>query len=237
MCDAHTLDIIREVVNGFVDDDRMFSAFDVSLTVQRVARKRGEGVERHRDMKNSIHSEVQQYLDSNLYEKVLRDVGAPTKAFVYYPEGSDPGKYEALTRRDAAPAPAPSSPSVAPAASPAPSTTATGTAVADDDDDDEGDQKASGHKADARGTLAVPSYLVRQAGFQAGGKAYIYEKDGGVVVTTQKSSLREITSYTVDKYLNIRITKGQLIAGGAGDGTYDLEFANPDEVLITAHGG
>jgi hypothetical protein len=243
MCEPATQDTIREVVTEYVDGDRMFTVFDISLEVKNRARAKNDQVERHRHMKNTIHMEIDQYLQNGLYERQLLDVGAPSKAFVYYPEGKDPSTYEPKKRHDAPQAAAPTPGTVSPAppvASPLPQSASTGTSTLDDDEDeDEGDEKDSGHKADARGTLAVPCYLVRAAKFDPQEKAYIYAEDRNgdkvVVVSKQKPGVSPVTNYTVDKYHNVRITKGQLVAGGVGVGTYDFELDGGD-ILVKTHG-
>jgi hypothetical protein len=242
MCEPQTLDTIREVVTEYVDSDRMFTVFDISLEVKQRARAKGDVVERHRHMKNTIHMEVDQYLQNSLYERQLLDVGAPSKAFVYYPEGKDPATYEPKKRLDAPQATAQAPGAVSPAppvAPPLPQSAPTGTQTLDDDEDeDEGDAKDSGHKADGRGTLAVPCYLVRAAKFNPQEKAYIYAEDRNgdkvVVVSKQKPGVSPVTAYTVDKYHNVRITKGQLVAGGVGASTYDFEL-DGDDVIVKAH--
>jgi len=83
--------IVEEVVEDWVDDEKMFTAFDVSVE----AKKRGAQC-RHREMKSTIH-ELMRY-NSNYRKQTLQVRGAYTKPFVYLPHGSDISEYEPMDR-------------------------------------------------------------------------------------------------------------------------------------------
>ena len=91
MCDAAMMGNIEEVVEKFVDEQRMFTAYDVTCEIRGNV---GRGVNvKHSDIKNDIHKEMAQHLDND-WQKTLQDVGAAVSAFVYYHFMSDPTNYE-----------------------------------------------------------------------------------------------------------------------------------------------
>jgi hypothetical protein len=100
MCNPESRELIHEVVTQRVQGDEMFTAFEISLAVQESARERGLPVERHRDMRGTIHEEMTTLLSGGLYQRSLQNVGAPEPAYVYYPQGGDPTQYVPLSRRD-----------------------------------------------------------------------------------------------------------------------------------------
>jgi hypothetical protein len=215
MCTQDAALLINEIVSAKVDNDVMFTAFDVSREVQARQEEDGVPMERHRNMKNTIHGEMQQYVDSGLFEKMLCDVGAPNPAFVYYPAGMDPQTYVPQHRAAATNHQPPvvqqrSTLAAAIAGSP------TG---------------QNGHRGDARGTLAVPCDTIRSVGIQNGETVYVSEgvQNGEEVLVLDKdypANGNVLASYTVDRYGNVRITHSTLSTitdNGPGLETYDFE--------------
>lgn len=228
MCDQTTQNVIAEVVEEFTDEDQLFTAFDVSKKAQQSLKDSGQfdfASHRHRAIKNDVHRQCEAVVSNGLYEKELTDVGAPTKAFLYYPEGADPSSYVAQTRNDAAPTkqiPTSAGPTTQPA-----------TAVADTDDD--GDERDTGGRSgDKRGTLCVPAHLLRAAGFAANDVAYVSLDQNTIVLSKQvPAGKSELTHYTVDHNTNVRITKPTLERINADNG-YNFERAN-ERVIVSAH--
>lgn len=239
MCNQASLDLIDEVVDQKVNQNEMFTAFDVSLAVKELAQQRGVTPERHRHMKGAIHQAMDQYTSSGLYARQLHDVGAPTQAFLYLPAGADPNNYVPQQRKDApqpatTPAPAPTATS---APAPATTTPPVGLSAIDTDDGDQTD--TVGRKPDQRGTLTVPNYLLRAAGFQPKDVAYVTSRDDGgeqVLVLTKRATTSPITTYTVDYATNVRVTNTVLGSAGIGgtNVTYDFDGAG-DEVVVRKH--
>lgn len=234
MCSTATSDLIREVLTEKVNRDEAFTAFDISCDVKELAKQRNLPSERHRDMRGEIHNQVEQYVQQGVYDRVLRDVGAPSQAFVYYPtNGYDPSSYTPRQRSDGKPAPsvisyAPTAVAVAPAA----------TAVADDDEDD-GDGLVRGRTGDARGTVAVPSHIMRAAGFKFKDVAYVsattQNGDPALVLAKQLvAGHSKLTCYTVDHGDNVRITEATLKTAGLDAGSYDFEREG-DKVYVKNH--
>lgn len=234
MCSTATANLIQEVAQEFVQQDRAFTAFEVSLEVQKRQKANGEPVERHRNIKNDIHRTLQGYVDSGVYVKSLQDVGAPTQAFLYYPPTYDPTQYQALNRNDS------SAPAVAASA---PVTSGIGLLPSNDadDDGDDGDlADKQGRRGDARGTVAVPTYILRAAQFAHNDVAFACadNRNGEAVLVLAKqlpAGLSKQTSYTVDHGNNIRITKYTLDKAGLdGSNGYDFDVDGVN-VVVKAH--
>lgn len=84
---------IAAVVTEFVEQGRMFTAFEVSLKVKE------QGVrERHRNLKESVHATIFTIGAPNGYTRTLMDVGAPEQAWVYHTMRDNPYTYVPLDR-------------------------------------------------------------------------------------------------------------------------------------------
>jgi len=226
MCDSSTQSAIDSIVANKISGNQMFTAFDVSLEVQKELKSNGSfdpDLHRHRYIKNDVHAAIDR-LSSGVYSRQLRDVGAPTDAFVYYPNGTDPANYVPMTRNDAPAAAADPYTISIPATATAP-TVPTST-----------DGSSDGRTPDARGTVCVPNYLLRNAGFNPGDKAYIcLGKDDlgndAIVVTKQILPSGAATCYTVDSYCNVRITKSVLDMCGFSSQKYAFD-GNSSQVFV-----
>jgi len=229
MCTAQTADLIADVVTAKVDNDEQFTAFDVSLDVKEQAKKEGVPVERHRQMKGTIHTEMDNYVANGLYEKTLVDVGAGSPAFLYHPTGSDPDDYTPRTRRDAKPTTKPTTPPA----------NVLGLSIADDDDDDEDDGDTSNsknRKGDKRGTLGVPNVFVRNAGFQQGQRVYASSgnHNGKPALVLCKNCSAPLTSYVVNDCDRVRVT-AYILRKCQVFSKEGYEFTcKGDEVVVTA---
>lgn len=233
MCDAATQTLIRQVVDEKVNANEMFTAFDVSLAVKPLCKKDGLEEPRHRFIKNDIHQEVYQYVSMGIYQSQPWDVGAPEKAILYYPTGSDPNAY----------IPRPRNASQAIAATPAMAfTVAVNTlsapaAIPKITSPAPTDASDVGRVPDARGTVCVPNFLLRTAGYKQGDTVYVLSEmvsGKSAVVLTKSPANGSITTYTVDCNDNVRVTKATLAQAGIADRTYDFR-SESDKVFILAH--
>lgn len=238
MCSTATASLIQEVAQEFVQQDRAFTAFEVSLEVQKRQKANGEAVERHRNIKNDIHRTLQGYVDSGVYLKSLQDVGAPTQAFLYYPPTYDPTQYQALSRNDSS---APVAAVVGSALSLPPVTSGIGLLSSADDDGDDGDlADKQGRTGDARGAVCIPTYILRAAQFSPGDVAFACadSRNGEAVLVLAKqlpAGLSKQTSYTVDPSNNIRVTTYTLNKAGLdGSNGYDFDVDGVN-VVVKAH--
>jgi hypothetical protein len=98
--DPQALPRIDEVVKQFVEQGRMFTAFEVSLAVKETGIR-----ERHRNLRDRVHASIAEQAGDN-YTRTLRDVGAPVQAWVYHRLRDNPYNYVPLDRsgHDSAPA-------------------------------------------------------------------------------------------------------------------------------------
>lgn len=229
MCLASTSQLIFDVVTEFTGHNQAFTAFDVSREVQSRAKQDGKPVERHQHIKDDVHREIEQYVTQGIYVRVLHDVGAPTKAFLYHPAGYDPANYVPINRSLVASAPV-SVPVIA-------GSLAVATPAASATDDDDGDEQDKGRLPDARGTVCVPNYLLRAAGFSPKSTVHVRSdnRSGNPVLVISADSTNSLVSYTVDYHNNVRITSHTLQTGGVSstDG-YDFE-RDGNEVLVKSH--
>lgn len=243
MCSQITLTRIQEVLEEKIDNDEMFTAFDISLIVKDMAKTAGETPERHRHMKNDVHKEMQNYLNSGIYTKSLWDVGAPSKAILYYPTGSNPAVYLPQRRTRVPQTPAPTTAAVV-SATPSVSASSScpvGQLIAPAKKKPIAKNKPNSSQnrvADGRGTVTVPTVFVKAVGLQPKEKAYVYKDtlaDGSPVVTVSKQQISGktlITSYTVDDSSNIRVTLHTLKAAGLSSTiAYDFE-GDTNKIMI-----
>jgi len=195
MCSQATLDLIKSVVDEKVNRDEMFTAFDVSVEVQERAKTAGIPTERHREMKRFIHDEITVYLSSGLYEKTLKDVGAPEKAFVYFPVNGDPDNYQPRDRGNKTPAPT----MALPASIPMPQVVTA-----------PGDKVLS---PDARGSVSVPRGMTRALNFASGEEVVVVadQHNGQPCLVISRMVDKDanqaiLTQYTVNPNRNLRVT-------------------------------
>ncbi|MHA1948251.1 MAG: hypothetical protein ACW99G_02645 [Candidatus Thorarchaeota archaeon] len=245
MCTAQAEEFIVETVDEFVNGDILFTAFDISLKVQSKLASANLPRERHLHLKNQIHREVQPFVDQNLYEQTLHDVGAPSKAFLYHPIGVDANTYTPHKRNDGNKQ-APPAPVAIPTAKPQPTVSTApqpqGFYLAnDEDDEDDGDgQDTSGRETDQRGSLTVPSFLLRIAQFSPGDIAYVTPVDDKSFVVSKrpvagKSPLK--ATYTTNSNVNVRVTASSLTACGfSPSDKFDFE-QKQDQVVVSLHEG
>lgn len=257
MCNSMTL--IQSVVSEKVGSNAMFTAYDVSVEVQKRASLQGLPVERHADMKRDIHNAMQQISG---YEKSLVDVGAATRAFLYHPQGTNPLTYVPMPRNDSPVSPhavvqpdgvipvsltsTPSDNSVLPtdsASTNAGPVVSNVVAVATTQP-----QSNGGTPTDNRGRLCVPNHMLRALGFQPKDTAQMSLKTdaSGNYISVSKTLdilAAPLALYVVDKDVNIRITNTQLMSltdpsiGRPHSGTtYDINLnASNNEIVIRRH--
>lgn len=202
--------LIEEVVDEFVGGTRMFTAFEVTKEVQSRLAAPGVLVVRHLHMKEAIHDQLSTKLTVNggNYQRQLKDVNAPTPAWVYYPDGLDPSGYVPMDRSD--PGNAATDPSQ-------PATVATFI----NNDADPVDPavvvtplSANPKAWETNGRLNVPNHVMRAAGFAPGDAVYVYEdSDSGspsMVLSKTKKNVDPLTEYQVNSDGRVRISNAML---------------------------
>ena len=209
--------LIDEVVNEFANGTRMFTAYEVSKEVQTRSKDAGLPVVRHLHMKEVIHAQLMNQLTVNngSYQRQLKDVGAPTPAWVYYPDGGDPSGYTPMDRDDTDAAdpvaadPVAADPVAAdPAAVVDPVTLASVPVAAASADPVDPNTRTQ----DATGRLHVPNFVMRAAGFSPDDTVYVYEGTGdkpSMVLSKDKKD-NSLTDYKVDGDGRVRISNAML---------------------------
>lgn len=91
---------------------------------------------------------------------------------------------------------------------------------------------ASVCRTDARGTLCVPSILLRNAGLNPYDIVSVTTDalNGSLIIS--KITQNPLTTYTVDEYGNVRITQGILVKAGMGGDEYNIT-GDTDKITVT----
>ena len=233
--------IISQVVQRRTAHSDLFTALDISRDVQREAKQQNMSFVRHNHLKNDIHNTMASFMGSGAYTRTLCDIGVDVPVFVYHPVTRVVSDYPAYKGM-----PVPMS---------VPTNTSSNWADDDDDNDlgssDSRDDISSnlrndrnvtkGRFADLRGTLTVPASLVSQIGIQAFDQVAVYSdtrnNESIVVVTPQApTSKPTLTTYTVDKDRNVRVTQAQLAHIGLGSPGDQYDFdTDGSQILISKH--
>lgn len=230
MCDTLTMNRIAEVVDEWILDEKMFTAYEVSREVQRRERSVGRPITRHRDMRNDIHQELDKYIyPQGDYEKTLVQVTPSEKALLFHLPEDDPDAYQnsIIDVKGSTPT------------TPQPSTTTTPTTVAVAPTSKTNTSPLKGNTVDARGSLTMPAKLLRRIGLRPGDTAEVNATMGGgknsLVVRPQTGGpgyQKPVTSYTVNKSNNFRVTAKTLKKAQLNGPRYNV-FVNPaNEIVI-----
>ena len=87
-------------------------------------------------------------------------------------------------------------------------------------------------KVDGRGTLSIPSPIIRQLGFQPRQKVYAVAATNGVdIVATKPPASAVFSTFTVDDHDQVRLTQSLLERAGISGTEYDVEQAT-DKVVV-----
>lgn len=201
MVDSKTQTCIDAVVREKIQAKELFTAFDISNAVKVMLRNSGEfdgSIHRHKNMRDWVNHtiyEIMSYFHDLNYIRTLCDVSSTEKAFVYHPANVNASTYVGAGIAN----PVPVSPYVDPTAINAQVAT---TSVINNSTSDV-------KMPDARGTLCVPSQLLKDAGFSTYGAAYVYKQVDCLLISP--NVLPAVSNYdayyTVDHSSNVRITK------------------------------
>lgn len=189
-----SISLIKEIIDlRFIGLKRMFTAFQVSLEVQEAAKENGVPVERHSEMREFIHKEIQSAIDSSQWQREKWDVGASEKAFLYYPIDADPNEYVPLSRQHA-----------------------NVEEIVNVEQPPLQISTIKGRCRDHRGYLTIPAVLLKACGFHPQDTVPVYQKAGFGWMVVGKSKTDEsgvlCSEYTVDHSGNIRISLAVLEA-------------------------
>ena len=216
---------IENVVNDFVNGGNMFTAWDVTVAVRKVAKAKVQ----HYEVKREVH---QMFDNGNMvgYNRELANLpNVNPQPWIYYPPSADPKTY---TGKPVAPAAA--------VALPAPSTTVAGSMTALDDGADIGGDGSVVYKWDTTDRLCIPNKLIRELGLKAGdevevvcevtptNEVRVIQKGAAAIYN---NGLSPVATYMVDTYDNVRITRGALNKIGLNGVAFEIE-RNGDEIKV-----
>lgn len=176
MCnaDSQQMDMLEKTVRQFLDEGRMFTAYDVTIET----RDRESVKMRHSDVRGACH-EIQILSDacdfgyndpsgtSVNWKRSRVDMPGDRWAFVYHPPNLDPNEYKFRGGKPQA-ATGPQSPAVGTPTQPT-TTTATTPSVSDSG----GKNEDGSFSTDYRDRLFIPTEFLRAAGLKAGDKCYV----------------------------------------------------------------
>jgi len=207
--------ILSEVITSFMNEGRMFTAFEVSLA----AKERGVE-ERHRNMRERVHELIHEIGGpGGAYSRTLMDVGAPEQAWVYHPMTANPYLYEPLLRHDQ---PKRTRTDPVPRAPRNPLAIRRGVANPYAIPD-------GAFGTDQRGRLTVPVSMLVQMGVGPGQRVDVTCDAGNEQLLLHKSAVGTTTdnpdtTYTAERDGNVRITQRTLERAGLdGVQTYRIE--------------
>lgn len=201
MVDFDTQTCIDTVISQKVQAEELFTAFDISNAVKVMLRNLGTfngSIHRHKVMRDDVNLALNYVMgdfNSFNYIRTLCDVSSTEKAFVYHPANVSASTYVGVGVIN----PVPVSHNVNPTAVNAQVAT---TSIVNNSTSDV-------KMPDARGTLCVPSQLLKDAGFSTYGAAYVYKQVDCLLISP--NVLPAVSNYdayyTVDHSSNVRITK------------------------------
>ncbi len=222
---------ISQVVQEFLSEGKMFTAFEVSLAVK----ERGVN-ERHRNMRDTVHEVIFEIGGPMDYTRTLRDVGAPIPAWVYHLPHDNPYRYVPLERHDDPDGPRASAavdsdePIVIPVGVRNPiklqSKVATPSWI-----------PPGAYGTDQRGRLCIPVTLLVRLGVGPGEQVHVTCDKVQERVTVTRPDTREPlepdTTYTVEGDGNVRITQATLEKAGIDHMSCYRVEGNASQIVIT----
>lgn len=209
---------IREVVADLVDNNKLFTAYDVSKAVQ------AKGIRRsHTAMRDDVHKVIAE-LGAGKYSRTLLDVAQGAQAWVYHPVNESPYQYVTL-------------PGTTPAAiavvSP-PITAATPAGIPD-----------GTYGTDARGRLCIPVKFVSDIAVNPGKQVMVVADNNRLTIQRRPIDPTggsdpfdlndKVTVYTAETDGNVRITQATLAKAGIGGMPYYKITLDSDagEIVVT----
>jgi len=230
MCDVISADLITKVLNEFVDEEKSFTAFDVSWEVKN----RG-GKERHTDMRVEIHNQMALHLQNN-YQQSTISIKDPIKGTVnaqlFHHFMSDPNEYEAkdrskLMKKSSDPVQTPLD-------------DGDGTSNNGTSKQLNGNPKTISitKKRDAFGRLLIPTLFLRELGVKPSGIVNVFvDWVGGTIVVSKDAPTSGNYHKTrcVERDGDIRVSATLFVKAGIVGDEYDITSTNRG-VEITLHG-
>ena len=215
---------IEEVIDQKMNNNEMFTAYDVSLDIQK-----NHGIkERHNNMKHYIHDVMNEHLDNYMpYKKSVVTINGKGSAFLYCHMNSDPNTYTPVVV-------AVPQPTGAIASAPA----QTSTAVVSSNHA----KKTSTVKTNSRDRLIIPKSSLESIGLVPKGIAVVYADPNldAIIISSKKvtpdSSWTLLNKYIVDKSGNIMISENVMKKADITSGDSYYVDSNGDCITLTVEG-
>lgn len=211
------LSTIKTVVNEYVNDNKMFTAFDVTKEVRARVRDRVS----HTDVRRDVHSMFSTGTMFGYNRTLANLAGVNPQPWIYHPLSVD--SVDALDTYKGTPV-AFAVPAVA--FDPTPTDSITSVDLSDDSVDSLDSNGNVIFKLDTTDRLCVPAKLVREVGWKAKDTVQAICESNELILTQSGLSDQHkpaLTNYTVDCYDNIRISAGTLLRAGIAGVSYEIK--------------
>ena len=225
MCSPQNQVIVDNVINDFVQNNKPFTAFDVT----QEARKQ-DATEFHGQMKASVHGRWADLQNHNYQRQTVSLAGSPVDPWLYFPQGYDPVDYvNAINAGNTVPA------GVASPAHPS------GIAQPDDDDDDDdatADYTTGSLTSEDR--LAIPTSMLRDIGVDAYDTVHVIaipnDKKIEIRVDIGPNGIdpsNYVSEYETGRRMKVRISKRIMDKANVSGTVFKIEKVG-DSILVTA---
>lgn len=206
MCDSTILGHINDVVEEFISEQKMFTAYDVTLKVREIV---GKGVSvRHNEIKNDIHGVMSTHLGGDWNRELVQVVSGKEPAFVYHYFMDDPHQYPSQKN-------------------PSSSSSNSSSSLNDDDDDDSDNSLCVGREQKDRSRLLIPASFMKYLGVKGGDIVRVYKEIDFIVVSQEDQNLSELAALKVDKHGYLYLSERTLNKGNLGDAqNFDVSACN-----------
>ena len=237
--------VVEQVVNDKVQNGEMFTAHDVTLEVRSRGHRAG-----HAEIRTAVHDYFNRGGMGVAYNRSTITVPGGTP-FLYHRLVDDPSTFANVRGLNTSVSPTSATITVPPLT------------IVDDEEGEDDDEKLTGltvsptiggltvspitaqkasnkpgqvnsRQVDERGTLSIPTNLVRGAGLSSKQKVYAFSEAGTLFVGATKPSTGLFHEYTVDRNDQIRITQKCLQDAGIPGKTYNLELNANSQILVKA---
>lgn len=235
MCNAdpQQMDMLEKTVRQFLDEGRMFTAYDVTIET----RDRESVKMRHKDVRGACH-EIQILSDAcdfgyndlssnNVdWDRSRVDMLSGQWAFVYHPSNLDPNDY---TPRDG-------KPQAAAVGTPTQPTTTTATTPSVSDSGGKNDDGS--FSTDYRDRLFIPTEFLRAAGLNAGDECYVICDLGNNLImlaadgTNFKGSAVKITTQRVERDGDLRLSSTTIRSADLDSDKFVIENTQESQTAV-----
>lgn len=236
MCNAdpQQMDMLEKTVRQFLDEGRMFTAYDVTIET----RDRESVKMRHKDVRGACH-EISLlsdacdfgYNDPNSqtveWDRSRVDMPSGQWAFVYHPSNLDPNNYQPQGKIQAKTALALTQPTPSVASTPS---------------DSGGKNNDGSFSTDYRDRLFIPTSFLRDAGMKAGDECYVIcDKNNSLIIlaadgTNFNGTDVKITTLRVERDGDLRLSSATLKSADLDADKFVIENTQESQTAVVKVG-